>query len=108
MSVTNTAYKTLTFSDSLCLVLDQHIEVDLPSLKDFLEKDAKGEAASVKVGPYVSVNTKINTIVVQGYPIAKGWLASGKSDQTYTVSFDPAIDKVTLVLYYLYHMAVTV
>ena len=108
MSVTNTAYKTLTFSDTLSLVLDQHTEIDLSSLKDFLEKDAKGEAAAVKVGSYVSVNTKINTIVVQGYPIAKGWMASGKSEDFYTVSFDPAVDKVTLVLYYLYHMAVTV
>jgi hypothetical protein len=108
MSVTNATYKTLTFSDTFSLVLDQNMEVDIPALKEFLDRVNDGETASVKVGPYVSVNTKINTMVIQGYPIANGWLASGKSDKHYTVSFDPTVDKVTLVLYYLYHMAVTV
>jgi hypothetical protein len=108
MSVTNASYKTLKFSDTFSLVLDQNTEVDFPALKEFLDKVDKGDAASVNVGPYVSVNTKINALVIQGYPIANGWMASGKSDKHYTVSFDPIVDKVTLVLYYLYHMAVTV
>ncbi len=108
MSVTNASYKTLKFSDTLSLVLDQNTEIDIPALKEFLDKVDKGEAASVKVGPYVSVNTKVHTLVIQGYPIANGWMASGKSDNFYTVSFDPNVDKVILVLYYLYHMAVTV
>jgi hypothetical protein len=108
MSVTNTAYKTLNFSKTLSLVLDQDTEIDLLALKEFLDRVEKGEASSVRLGPYVSINTKSNTLVIQGYPIANGWMASGKSDKYYTVSFDPTVDKVTLVLYYLYHMAVTV
>ncbi len=108
MSVTNAPYKTLKCSDTLSLVLDQNTEIDLPALKEFLDTVDKGEAASVKIGPYVTVNTKINSLVIQGYPIANGWMASGKSDNYYIVSFDPNVDKVTLVLYYLYHMAVTV
>ncbi len=108
MSVTNASYKTLKFSDTFSLVLDQNTKVDFQALKEFLDTVDKGEAASVNVGPYVSVNTKSNTLVIQGHPIANGWMASGKSDKYYTVSFDPTVDKVPLVLYYLYHMAVTV
>ncbi len=108
VSVSNTAYKTLKFSEELTLVLDQDTKIDLQALKNFLDKHEKGEAASVKVGPYVSVSTKVHSLCIQGYPIAKGWLASGKSENYYIVSFDPEVDKVPLALYYLYHMSVTV
>jgi hypothetical protein len=108
MAVRNGSYKTLQFSDTLSIVLDSDIQINYPELKKALDECKKGNYNDITLHECLTFEMQGKHIICKGYKVADGWFVSNHGFMFHVVPFDVPREKVLEVLYYVYHMAVTV
>ncbi len=108
MSVSNSSYKTLKFGHDLTIILDSTIQIDYPKLKQSLDEVQKGTLKSIELNEALVFDMQGKNIIFMGYKVADGWFISSHAYTPYVLPFDKDRHKILDVLYYLYHMAVTI
>ena len=104
--VYNKAFKSLVFCEDLTIVFDYEDTIDYTAVKDFVDGKFKD---SFNICKELLYNIETNTFVLCGYRISKSlYITSAESDSYYSLPSPLEKKDVHTLLYYLYHMHVTV
>lgn len=104
--ISNTAFRSLVFSDWLTIMFNNEDEIDYSALKDYLD----GKITDVlNLCNKLMIHFNTNTIIVSGYRLQKGlYITSAESDSFHSIPCPLESKDLRALLYYLYHMHVTV
>jgi hypothetical protein len=104
--ISNKMFRSLVFSDWLTIMFNSEDEIDYSALKDYLD----GKITDVlNLSNQLTLYLDKMTIVVSGYKIHDGlYITSSESDSDYGIPCPLEPKDLKNLLYYLYHMHVTV
>jgi hypothetical protein len=106
-SVYRTEFLTLKFSKDLSIILEKTDDIDLDSLKKFLD-DQSNRKSSLQFGSCIQFLFNENEIAIRGYRLNNSWIASEMASMVHKIPIWGSIDEVLITLYYYYHMTTVI
>jgi hypothetical protein len=106
-SVFRSEFKTLKFSKDLSIILEKTDDIDLDSLKIFLD-DNEYTKKPLQFGSCIKFIFYENEIAIRGYRLNDSWIASEMSSDVHIIPIWASIGEVLLTLEYFYHMSTVI
>lgn len=103
-AVFRSEFNTCVFSKDLIIILEKTEDIDLDSIKHFLEKGQD----SFQFGNCIQFLFDKKEILLRGYRLNGAWIASEISNQVHTLPMPNSLEEITTTLYYFYHMSTVV
>jgi hypothetical protein len=106
-SVFRSEFKSCNFTKDLSVILEKTDDIDLDSLKKFLDNENNIES-TFQFGSCIQFLFKEKEILLRGYKLSNCWLASEVSPNVHKIPIWGSIEEVIITLYYYYHMSTCV
>ena len=107
-SVFTTHYKCCTFSKDLNVILETTDDINLEDLGKFLETYKTEKPPFFQFGSCLIFLFDQKELVLRGYKLENGWIASKNSDHVHKISLPDSFDEIITTLYYFYHISTVV